>query len=95
MALRQTVQRLRAEGMTVQMEWWDEADGKGIDDLLAIGHTPTILTGASIMAEVDQMLQSARLVDPLHITRRWAVKQQHYTRRLRLPTAQEVAHGND
>jgi Domain of unknown function (DUF3854) len=96
MALRQTARRLRAEGMAVQLEVWDEADGKGIDDLLAAGQTPTALTGAAMIDELNQIIRSARLVDPLQIARRWAGKQQRYMQRLRLPIAAvEVAHGND
>jgi Domain of unknown function (DUF3854) len=95
MALRQTARRLRAEGMAVQLEVWDEADGKGIDDLLATGQTPTVLTGAAMIDELNQMIRSATLVDPLQIARRWEGKRQRYIQRLRLPLAAvEVAHGN-
>jgi Domain of unknown function (DUF3854) len=95
MALRQTARRLRAEGLDVQLEVWDEVDGKGIDDLLAAGHSPAVLMGSAMVDELRQMIQSAKRVDPLQIARRWAAKQQRYRQRLRIPTAAEVGHGND
>jgi hypothetical protein len=93
-ALRQTVRKLSGEGFPVEIEMWDEADGKGIDDLLAAGHTPAVLTGAAMIAELSQMIRSATFVDPLQVSRRWEDKRQRYARRLRLPLAEEVAHGN-
>jgi hypothetical protein len=95
MALRQTARRLRAEGLDVQLEVWDEVDGKGIDDLLAAGHSPAILMGSAMTDELRHMIQSARMVDPLQIARRWAEKQQRYLQRLRIPMAAEVTHGHD
>jgi hypothetical protein len=95
MALRQTARRLRAEGLDVQLEVWDDVDGKGIDDLLAAGHSPAVLMGSAMTDELRHMIQSARMVDPLQIARRWAEKQQRYRQRLRIPMAAEVAHGND
>jgi hypothetical protein len=95
LALRQAARTLQAEGFRVHLEIWDEVDGKGIDDLLAAGHTPTVLTGSAMLSELHQMIRSAQLVDPLQIARHWTEKQQRYTQRLRLPTAAEVAHGND
>jgi hypothetical protein len=68
-ALRQTVRKLSGEGFPVEIEMWDEADGKGIDDLLAAGHTPTVLTGAAMRAELGQMIRSATVVDPLQANR--------------------------
>jgi hypothetical protein len=93
-ALRQAVRRLSGEGFPVEIDLWDEADGKGIDDLLAAGHTPTVLTGAAMRAELSQMIRSATFVDPLQVSRRWEDNRRRYARRLRLPVAEGVAHGN-
>jgi hypothetical protein len=95
LALRQAARTLQAEGFRVQLELWDEADGKGIDDLLSAGHAPTVLRGSAVTGELVNLIESARFVDPLQISRRWADKQQRYARRVRLPTEAEVAHGDD
>jgi hypothetical protein len=93
MALRQAEQTLQAEGVHVSLEVWGEADGKGIDDLLSARHDTMVLTGSAMMSELRTMIRSARLADPLQITRRWHDKQLSYARRLRLPTLEEVSHG--
>jgi hypothetical protein len=95
MALQQTARRLRSEGLNVQLEVWDEIDGKGIDDLLAAGHSPAVLMGAAMTDEIYQMIRSAKLVDPLQIARRWEARRQRYLQRLRLPVEAEVSHGDD
>ena len=95
LALRKAALALQAEGFRVHLELWDEADGKGIDDLLAAGHTPTVLTGSAMIGELGSIIRSAKFVDSLQVARRWAEKQQRYTRRLRLSMAEEVAHVDD
>ena len=35
--------------VTVAVETWEERDGKGIDDLLAAGHQPTVVGGAAVL----------------------------------------------
>jgi len=51
--LLECVETLPTEGYAVELERWDAADGKGIDDLLAAGKTPDVVTG-------DDALQAAR-----------------------------------
>src|SRR5690606_5905001 len=42
-----------AEGLTVELEAWDEANGgKGIDDLLAAGQEPRLITGPDVWTEL-------------------------------------------
>ena len=41
-ALGQAVSALVEAGYTVAVESWDPALGKGIDDVLAAGHIPTV-----------------------------------------------------
>ncbi len=48
---------LQAEsGVEVALEQWDEADGKGIDDLLAAGHRPAVIEGADVPRRLEAML---------------------------------------
>ena len=46
--LRRLVEALRGEGLAVELELWEEADGKGIDDLLNAGKVPRMLTGEGL-----------------------------------------------
>jgi hypothetical protein len=41
-------------GLAVELERWDKADGKGIDDLLAAGKQPEVLTGEAALAAVRE-----------------------------------------
>ena len=41
-ALTQATQALVEAGYTVVVETWDASQGKGIDDVLAAGYTPTL-----------------------------------------------------
>jgi hypothetical protein len=43
----------------VQLERWDAKDGKGIDDLLANGKTPELVTGAAVAGAVADLERSA------------------------------------
>jgi hypothetical protein len=63
-ALYNLVHRLRARGFVVEMESWDEADGKGIDDLLAAKKTPDVLTGDAVTAAVESIRSAAEKADP-------------------------------
>jgi hypothetical protein len=54
---------LRAKGVTVEVERWGLADGKGIDDLLAAGKKPEVLTGEAAFAAVSATLAAAARAD--------------------------------
>ena len=43
----------------VRLEMWDPADGKGIDDLLAAGKQPAVVTGQEVLARIDEIGRSA------------------------------------
>ena len=48
---------LQAEsGVEVALEQWDEADGKGIDDLLSAGRQPAVVVGADVPRRLEAML---------------------------------------
>lgn len=64
-ALARTMQALTEEGFTVEVERWDEADGKGIDDLLAAGKKPEVLTGDKAATAVKEIVTAAREANPL------------------------------
>jgi hypothetical protein len=51
-------------GLTVELERWDNADGKGIDDLLAAGKQPEVLTGEPALAAVREALAVSTAADP-------------------------------
>ena len=54
-----------AAGLAVELERWDIADGKGIDDLLAAGKTPEVLTGNRAVAAIAEALAAATAGEPL------------------------------
>jgi Domain of unknown function (DUF3854) len=54
------VRDLRARGLAVELEVWLEDDGKGIDDLLANGKTPQVLTGDDALAGAEVIDREAR-----------------------------------
>lgn len=43
-----------AAGLAVELERWDKTEGKGIDDLLAAGKTPEILTGEAAQSAIRE-----------------------------------------
>jgi hypothetical protein len=43
-----------AAGLAVELERWNRADGKGIDDLLAAGKVPELLAGGAALAAVRE-----------------------------------------
>jgi putative DNA primase/helicase len=53
------VELLLQEGFDVELEQWDPADGKGIDDLLAAGKRPAVLTGEDVSRAVQAILAAA------------------------------------
>lgn len=63
-ALERTAQALVGEGYAVEVETWDPAVGKGIDDVLAAGGKPEILTGEGALAAIEQTVDAARQADP-------------------------------
>jgi hypothetical protein len=54
----------RALGLAVELERWDKADGKGIDDLLAAGKAPQVLTGEAAQAAIREALAVATAGEP-------------------------------
>ncbi len=58
-ALAQAVRALQAAGFTVKIETWDEAHGKGIDDVHAAGHRPEVLQGRDMRQWIRETLRSA------------------------------------
>lgn len=54
-----TAKALEQEGYEIEVETWDIAEGKGIDDLLAAGGRPAVLKGEDSLCAVDDILNSA------------------------------------
>lgn len=54
-ALVDCYRALIAAGFIVAIETWDEADGKGIDDVLAAGKSPDVLEGDDARAIMDRV----------------------------------------
>jgi hypothetical protein len=46
-------------GLVVELERWERADGKGIDDLLAAGKQPEVLTGDAALAAVREAVAAS------------------------------------
>ena len=63
-ALERTYEALISEGFIVQLEQWDEAGGKGIDDLLAAGKTPQALEGEEAKGAIAEIAEAARKAQP-------------------------------
>lgn len=91
--LKAAAKSLTAAQIPVELEVWDEAEGKGIDDLLATGHAPHVLSGREMWAAIEGIRRSAWLVDPMRIAQAWQHRQRRYEGRLRLPV-REVSYGN-
>jgi hypothetical protein len=51
-AMEKALYGLTREGFEVALEWWDKAIGKGIDDLLATGGQPEVVTGLAAAVRV-------------------------------------------
>jgi hypothetical protein len=63
-ALADCCQAATAAGLAVELEHWDRADGKGIDDLLAAGRAPELLVGEAALAAVREALAAATAGEP-------------------------------
>lgn len=69
-ALLSCMRRIVAEGYAVEMDSWDEADGKGLDDLLAAGKVPTVLSSREAAAVVFRAARAQKIqevVQPLDV----------------------------
>jgi hypothetical protein len=66
-ALLSLVEDLHVD-VDVQLEVWDLADGKGIDDLLAAGKTPRLLTGDDVLPAAREILKAAAEAAGQHAT---------------------------
>lgn len=51
-------------GLAVELERWELADGKGIDDLLTNGKAPALLTGDDALAAIHEALTTATAGEP-------------------------------
>ena len=58
-ALAACVKELIRLKYEVRLETWDPADGKGIDDLLAAGKQPAVVTGQEVLARIEEIGRSA------------------------------------
>jgi hypothetical protein len=59
LALRESYRTLTERGFEVVLETWPRELGKGIDDLLAAGHEPTLLAGEGAHAAVNEIVLEA------------------------------------
>ena len=59
-AIAHHYEQLTAAGFEVQLEKWNEADGKGIDDLLANGKIPELITGDAARETVASQVKDAQ-----------------------------------
>ncbi len=58
-ALAACVRELIRLKYEVRLETWEQGDGKGIDDLLAAGKQPAIVTGQEVLARIEEIGTSA------------------------------------
>jgi hypothetical protein len=58
-ALAAFAEALLEAGFAVELERWDATDGKGLDDLLAVGKTPAVLQGEEALRTVQDIVASA------------------------------------
>jgi hypothetical protein len=65
-ALAKLVDLLRAENFAVELETWDEADGKGLDDVWAAGKQANVklLAGGAVAEEVAAIVVAAAAAGP-------------------------------
>jgi putative DNA primase/helicase len=63
-AVHEAVQGFQAEGFTVELERWDHQLAKGIDDLLADGHAPELVTGGLVLDVAAGIAAQAEANDP-------------------------------
>jgi len=62
-ALAGCADALAAAGFAVELERWEAADGKGLDDLLAAGKAPEVLAGDAARAAIREALDTATAGD--------------------------------
>lgn len=55
---------LRGAGLAVQLERWGGEDGKGLDDLLAAGKVPQLLTGQAAAEAIEEAIACATADEP-------------------------------
>ena len=58
-ALLTAAEALSAEGFALELERWDGADGKGIDDLLAAGKAPEVVAGDEALSAIRAVAEAA------------------------------------
>ncbi|MFB3787030.1 MAG: DUF3854 domain-containing protein [bacterium] len=63
-ALHDLAQTLIHNGIAVELEIWDPALGKGIDDVLAAGGILTVLSGNEAMDKIIAIYEDAKCADP-------------------------------
>ena len=63
-AVKMAAAGIRRSGRVVELETWDAADGKGIDDLLNAGKPPKLYTGEDVDALITEMVSVTKLADP-------------------------------
>ena len=63
-AVEMAADGIRHSGHTVELETWDAADGKGIDDLLNAGKTPELHVGDDVDAVIAEMISATSLAYP-------------------------------
>src|SRR5215216_6078067 len=59
LALRESYRTLKERGFEVVLETWPRERGKGIDDLLAAAHEPTLVVGEDAHAAVNEIVLEA------------------------------------
>lgn len=59
-ALEDATAALQMAGFKVELEVWSNADGKGIDDLLASGKEPEVISGQEVMSTLSQIAEEAQ-----------------------------------
>jgi putative DNA primase/helicase len=50
---------LASNGFVVELERWNEADGKGIDDLLGAGKSPSVITAEAVLTAIQEITTAA------------------------------------
>jgi hypothetical protein len=58
-AIARHYRRLTKAGFTVELERWDPKEGKGIDDLLAGGRQPELVTGPAVVEAIAELVKAA------------------------------------
>ncbi|MDA1054805.1 MAG: DUF3854 domain-containing protein [Planctomycetota bacterium] len=61
--LLESFQALAGDGFAVELERWDAANGKGIDNLLAAGGKPEVLTGDNALQAAREIAKAAGVQD--------------------------------